>query len=70
MAETAIKLFYLDVFVPIIFGNQFKALYPYVKNHLNMDNLKLNMVNEKMKIVEHTRVFDLFEIIHAKKSNT
>lgn len=59
--------FYLNVFVPSIFGNQFKTLFPYVNNHINMDDLKLNIINENIKIIEHKRVFDLFEIIHAKK---
>jgi ubiquinone/menaquinone biosynthesis C-methylase UbiE len=59
--------FYLNVLVPAIFGKQFKTLFPYVNNHVNMDNLKLNMTIEKLKIIDHNRFLDLFEIIHAKK---
>ncbi|WP_397362003.1 methyltransferase domain-containing protein [Olleya sp. R77988] len=58
--------FYLDALVPNIFGKQFKALFPYIKNHVNMNKLKLNMINEKLQIIEHKRYMDLFEIIHAK----
>lgn len=59
--------FYLDVFMPNVFGTQFRALFPYVNKHTSMDDLKLSMTNENIKILEHQRVFDLFEIIHAKK---
>ena len=62
-----IAKFYLDVFVPNICGKQFKVLFPYVKNYINMNQLKLNIINEKIQIIEHKRYLDLFEIIHAKK---
>lgn len=59
--------FYLKVFIPTCFGSKFKALFPYVNNHKNMDSLKQNLINKGLKIIEHKRFFDLFEIIHAKK---
>ncbi|BAO74819.1 class I SAM-dependent methyltransferase [Winogradskyella sp. PG-2] len=59
--------FYLDVFVSNMFGKQFKALFPYINNHKNMNRLKSNLINTKISVIEHQRVFDLFEIIHAKK---
>lgn len=58
---------YLDIIVPKLFGNQFKVLFKYMNQHISMGNLKLNMINEKLKIIEHTRTFDMYEIIHAKK---
>lgn len=59
--------FYLNKIIPTFFGKQFKLLFPYVNNHLSMKGLKLNIKEEGLKIIEHKRYFDLFEIIYAKK---
>lgn len=66
LTSTITKL-YLRKIIPVLVGKQFKPLFPYVKNHKNMDELKRHLIIENLKIIEHTRFFDLFEIIHAKK---
>lgn len=65
-----IAAIYLDIIVPKIFGNQFKTLFRYMSQHVSMNDLKLNLINEKIKIIEHKRTFDMYEIIHAKKNNS
>jgi len=60
---------YLKRIVPFFFGRQFKRLFPYVHKHKNMNRLKDSIIEENFEIIEHKRMFDLFEIIHAKKLN-
>lgn len=60
--------FYLNSIVPRIFGKKFKILASYLKTHENMNDLKNHMLSENLQIIEHNRYFDLFEIIHAKKT--
>jgi len=60
--------FYLNNLLPFIFGHQFKLLFPYVNKHKNMNDLSRNLSRYgHLEIIEHTRIFDFFEIIHAKK---
>ena len=59
---------YTQKIIPALFGELFKELTPFIQNHSNMDELKNELSSLQLNIVEHKRYFDLFEIIHAKKS--
>lgn len=58
---------YTQKIIPALFGELFKELTPFIQNHTNMDELKNELSNLHLNIIEHKRYFDLFEIIHAKK---
>jgi ubiquinone/menaquinone biosynthesis C-methylase UbiE len=58
--------YYTENIVPFVFGKKFKKLSPYIQKHTNLNFLKENLINQNLRIIEHKRYFDLFEIIYAE----
>ncbi|MEY8868696.1 class I SAM-dependent methyltransferase [Gaetbulibacter jejuensis] len=59
---------YLEKFLSTFYGNKFKILFPFIENHKDMNFLKKELTKSNFSIIEYKRVFDLFEIIHARKT--